>query len=181
MKVKRALRKSIFFLIPVIFLQISTVAQSIPDDYYLVKKYPRPNDIKHGIPGGIITDPTGTYLLVEYDFKPTIVDIYKIKGWKHIHRVSLKGWVYFQEAFFDPNDTNIVYLGKSGINKFYKLNILTSEYEKTHCNKLRGLCNEERSFNLAAHTSKNDMQMIFMPDKYIIKYDDSNIEIYLKK
>lgn len=132
--------------------------------------------------GDVLLSPDGEYLVTEFGYKPTTIEVYEIKEWKKVRTFTIKGWTYFFNGFFDEKNTDIVYLG-SRARKMHKLNLSNGDYEHvkikdmpdgSHDNVYSYWKDGERS-----KFQKDDAFIHMLPEKYIIKVYEGSAKIYI--
>jgi|GEM_PF-4803873 len=152
----------------------------IPSNYKLFVKLNAPTDLKWGIPGEILIDESHKYFIISYDYKPTHIDLYSMSDWKLIKRINIKGYVQLFNSYFYSHD-NAVYIDKGMFkNNYIRVDLTTYDQTPINCDKAPYGCGYGKYTETKTDHYPGDIS-VSKTDWYVIKYDNTKAEIYLKK
>ncbi len=154
-------------------------AQEIPEEYVFWKELRIPEDLKHGVPASLLFDSTRKYMLIEYDYKPTYLELYRMEDMKRLKRLKVKGHVYLDNSYFYPKE-NALYLdfGRAR-SKYVRFDLSSYEEEKVPCEEAPWGCHYDRPVDIREWINPNYYSIIQYTDWYVLKSFEHHIHIYL--
>ena len=152
-----------------------------PPNFSFFVKLDKPFNLKWGIPGEILFDSLNKFFIISYDFNPSHLDFYNIYDWKLVKRVEIPGFVYFYNSFFRFSEHAVyIEIGRFS-SKFVRIDLTNFSQSVVPCaDSPRGCVYIEPTPVKSESLLNSDIRMI-TEDRYIIKYNDTKAEIYLKK
>jgi len=172
------MKKTLTILLLLVVFLSKVNGQVIPDNYKFLVRLDIPTDLKWGIPSEILIDSTNNYFVIAYDYRPTYLDFYRLDSWEKIKRVKLGWFTYLDNSYFDKK-TNSFYIDKGWFkNNYVKVDAKTFEKKGISCKKTPQGCDYDRQVEKESNYFGNTA--IIKNERYIIKYTDTEVEVYLK-
>lgn len=154
---------------------------SVPSNFKLVVTLDKPINIKEGLPGEILIDSTNTYFIISYDYNPSYLDVYAMKEWKLLKRLTIPKYTYLFGSYFYLKD-NAVYVNYGGVlrEKYTKIDLNEFTQTEVPCENTPRGCFYSTHEKLKSDFRNNGVA-ISTRGSYIIKYNSNKTEVYLKK
>ena len=127
----------VFILVCITFFR--GYGQEIPPEYKHLITLPKPKGLKKGVPGEIVIDTTNQLIAIEYDYKPTFIEIYSMNDFRTAKRVKISGWTYLDNSYFSE-DGKSLYLDNGKTKSFTKIDLKTLKKTKIACENLPKGC-----------------------------------------
>jgi len=152
--------------------------QNIPKGFNLYKTISSANDLKHGIISEILIDSVLGYIMVDYDYHPTYIEIFDLNTCRKLERLKIWNFIYLSESYLDKNGEFIYFEVGRWKSRYIKVDMKTFKKERVSCKKSPKGCDYD---NLERIPTYNIQNRTILAERYFLKVSNKQIDIYIKK
>lgn len=168
----------IFILTALLSTSNAVFSQSIPENYKLAGSISLAN--KKNL-GDILVASNGKYIAIEFGFRKPTIEVYDIESWTLVKSFDLKSPMYFFDAFFSKDQSEIFYLDGRGKRK-YKFNIKEGTVKKVSTDEAEEHRESEYIQHFSSSSSwENGIWFTMRPGQYIYTHDYERAKIFIYK